>query len=101
SHPRGRVPMATPTIKANLTGLARRLVLDGILAEDAAASATQESAAEKKPFVTYLVEKKLADPRAIAVAAASEFGAPVVDLDAVDLSQAPPEVVDIKLVKAH
>ena len=93
--------MATPTIKANLSGLARRLVLDGILTEEAASSANQQAAADKQPFVAYLVAKKLADPRLIAVAAAAEFGAPVVDLDAMDLDQAPTELVDEKLIKAH
>ena len=93
--------MATPTIKANLSGLARRLVLDGILTEEAASNANQQATAEKKPFVAYLVEKKLADPRLVAVAAAAEFGAPIVDLDAMDLEQAPAGLVDEKLIKAH
>ena len=86
--------MATPTIKANLSGLARRLVLDGILTEEAASNANQQATAEKKPFVAYLVEKKLADPRLVAVAAAAEFGAPIVDLDAMDLEQAPAGLVE-------
>ncbi|MFN2301594.1 MAG: ATPase, T2SS/T4P/T4SS family, partial [Gammaproteobacteria bacterium] len=93
--------MATPTVKANLSGLARRLVLDGLLTEDAAVTATQDAAAAKKTFVAHLVEKKLADPRAIATAAAAEFGAPVLDLAAMDLDQTPQELVDEKLIKAH
>ncbi|MEX0900996.1 MAG: type IV-A pilus assembly ATPase PilB [Gammaproteobacteria bacterium] len=93
--------MATPTIKANLSGLARRLVLDGIMTEEAAAGANQQAATEKKPFVAYIVEKKLADPRQIAVAAAAEFGAPIVDLTALDLDNAPADLVDDKLIKAH
>ena len=93
--------MATPTIKANLSGLARRLVLDGLLTEETASTANQQAAAEKKPFVAYVVEKKLADPRPVAVAAAAEFGAPIVDLDAMDLEQAPADLVDEKLIKAH
>ncbi len=93
--------MATPTVKANLSGLARRLVLDGLLTEDTAATATQESASAKKAFVAYLVEKKLADPRAIAAAASSEFGAPALDLDSFDLDQAPTKLVDEKLIKSH
>ncbi len=93
--------MATPTIKANLSGLARRLVLDGLLSEDAAATASQDAASEKKSFVSHLVEKKMVGAREIANAAASEFGAPAVDLSAVDLDQAPLKLVDEKLIKLH
>jgi type IV pilus assembly protein PilB len=44
-----------------LSGLARRLVKDGVLTEQVAQEAFQGAARDKRPFVSYLVEHKLAD----------------------------------------
>ena len=43
-----------------ITGIARRLVLDGILAEPDARRALDEATKNKKPVTTYLLEEKLA-----------------------------------------
>ena len=40
-----------------LSGLARRLVKDGLIAEEAAQKAFQEAGKNKQPFVSYLVER--------------------------------------------
>jgi len=86
--------MATPGAKIQFSGLARKLVQEGLIS-DAQAQAAYEAATRKKvPFVTHLVENKIADSRSIAQAAAEEFGVPLVDIDVVDFE---PEVV--KLVK--
>src|SRR5690606_38345199 len=54
---RGKL-VATPTVKTNLSGLGRRLVMDGILAEEPAQKAFQEAIKNRQPFVALLVEKK-------------------------------------------
>src|SRR5690606_8936740 len=84
-----------------LSGLARRLVKDGILAEQSAQDAFQNAARDKKPFVSYLVENNLAEGYAIAEAASDEFGTPLFDLTAFNMTLAPRGLVDNKLVQKH
>ena len=52
-----------------LSGLARRLVQDGILEEKVARDALQESRSQKRQFVAYIVERQFADSSRIAEAA--------------------------------
>lgn len=84
-----------------LSGLARRLVKDGILAEEAAQQAYQDASTQKQAFVSYLVEKQLADSHSIAEAASDEFGAPLFDLSAFNPEMAPKDLVDLKLIQQH
>jgi type IV pilus assembly protein PilB len=93
--------VATTPVRSNLTGLARRLVMDGLLQEDTAIGAWQESLKVKGSFVAYLVEKKLADPAAIAWAAAHEFGVPLMDLAVIEIESETVKVVDQKLIEKH
>jgi type IV pilus assembly protein PilB len=93
--------MNSPTPSAVLSGLARRLVRDGLLSEAAAQEAFLAANRDKKPFVSYLVEKKMAPGMAIAEAASDEFGTPLFDLSAFDMSRSPKGLVDIKLCQKH
>jgi len=93
--------MATTTVKTNLTGLPRRLVAAGLLSEADAADAQRDAAAEKLLLVSHLVRNKKLNSRAVASAASEEFGVPAVDLDAVDLSQAPLKDVEAQLIEKH
>ena len=68
------VLMAATASQTNLAGLPRRLVQDGIVSADALAEASEAAKKEKVTLVAYLVNEELAEPRAIAVAAAHEFG---------------------------
>ncbi|HSN17711.1 MAG TPA: type IV-A pilus assembly ATPase PilB [Gammaproteobacteria bacterium] len=93
--------MATTTVKTNLTGLPRRLVAAGLLSELDAADAQRDAAAEKLLLVSYLVRIKKLNARAVASAASEEFGVPTLDLDAVDLGQAPLKDVEAQLIEKH
>jgi type IV pilus assembly protein PilB len=93
--------MATPTKKINLSGLARKLVLDGLLDEDKAQSAFEESLKKKKPFVSLVVENKLVPSSSIALAAAHEFGAPLVDIDLLEIDPDIIKLVKEELIKKH
>ncbi len=93
--------MATTTVKTNLTGLPRRLVAAGLLSEADAADAQRDAAAEKLLLVSHLVRNKKLNARAVASAASEEFGVPAVDLDAVDLAQAPLKEVEAALIEKH
>lgn len=84
-----------------LTGLAQRLVSDGLMAREAAEQAYQAAAAEKIPLVRYLVSKKLLDGLTIANSASHEFGVPVFDLNAMDMEMAAVSLIDEKLIRKH
>ncbi len=93
--------MATTSPQIALSGLARRLVQDELITEHEAAQALESARKKKIAFVTYLVENKLANSRAIAWSAAQEFGVPVLDISAMDLEHAPVKLVDEKLIRQH
>lgn len=84
-----------------LSGLARRLVRDGVLQEDTARHAIQAAAQENKTLVSYLVDHGHAEGMQIAEAAADEFGTPLFDLSAFNTALMPRELVDVKLVQRH
>jgi type IV pilus assembly protein PilB len=82
-------------------GLAKRLVSENLINESVAIAAIQMAAKHKQPFVTQLVADNILDGSAIAVAAAQEFGAPLLDLDSYDFTHIPRKLVDTKLIKQH
>jgi type IV pilus assembly protein PilB len=84
-----------------LSGLARRLVKDGVLSEQIAHEALQVAVREKKPFVSYLVQNNLAQGAVIAEAASDEFGTPLFDLSAFNMLMSPKSLVDSKLIQKH
>ena len=93
--------MATPNPTTQLSGLARRLVVDNLLADEQAVEAYEKALKSKTPFVSYLVENKLINSTAIAAAASHEFGVPLLDMDVLELENAPISLVDEKLVRQH
>ncbi|MFT4814398.1 MAG: type IV pilus assembly protein PilB [Paracoccaceae bacterium] len=82
-------------------GLAKRLVSENLINESVAIAAIQMAAKHKQPFVTQLVADNILNGSAIAVAAAQEFGAPLLDLDSYDFTHIPRKLVDTKLIKQH
>jgi len=93
--------MSTPAKKINLSGLARKLVLDGHLDEEKAQSTLEQSQKKKKPFVSLVVENNLVPSSVIALAAAQEFGAPLVDLDLLEIDPDVIKLVKEDLIKKH
>lgn len=84
-----------------LSGLARRLVEDKLLSEDAARTAAKEATRDRVPFVSQLVQSKLVDAKAIVNSAAEEFGTPILDISQIDIELVPKNLIDEKLVRAH
>ncbi|MCU7927338.1 MAG: type IV-A pilus assembly ATPase PilB [Candidatus Thiodiazotropha sp. (ex Dulcina madagascariensis)] len=93
--------MATTKPQVNLSGLGRCLIQDGLISEEKAESAFVESLKKKVPYVTYLVENKTLNSIDIAVSASRGFGVPIFDLDVLDPSAVPIDVVAEKLVRNH
>jgi type IV pilus assembly protein PilB len=93
--------MAATAAQNNLAGLPRRLVQDGLISEEKLLEATELAKKEKMTLVAYLVNQDMANARAIAVAAAHEFGVPLLDLDAIEIDLDVVRAVDQKLVNKH
>lgn len=87
--------------RALLSGLARRLIRDELISEEAAAEASNKAQQERVPFVRYLSANGLVDGQIIAATAADEFGTPLLDLSAFDTAAIPKSLVDEKLITKH
>ena len=84
-----------------LSGLAGRLVIEGLLTADEAKSAQREAAYERVPLVKYLVDKLKLDSQRIAEIASMEFGVPLFDINAFNAGALPSGLVDVALVQKH
>jgi type IV pilus assembly protein PilB len=92
--------LAAPARHA-LGGLPQRLVQDGVVDEAAAQTALAAAHDKKSSFVTQLVASGAALPRDIALAAATEFGVPIFDLDALAVDADVSRLVSDKLLSKH
>jgi type IV pilus assembly protein PilB len=93
--------MAVTATQGPLSGLPRRLVQDGVVSEADLMAALAAIEGKSASLVPHLVANRLGDPRQIAIAAAHEFGVPLLDLDAVDLDLDVVKLVDEKLLLKH
>ena len=93
--------MAVTATQGPLSGLPRRLVQDGVISEADLLTALDAIGGKAAQLVPHLVANRLGDPRQIAIAAAHEFGVPLLDLDAVDLDLDIVKLVDEKLLLKH
>jgi len=93
--------MAVTTAKVQVTGLARKLVMDGLLTEEAAAKAWEEAVAAKTPFVSHVVSNRLVSATAVAQVAADEFGVPVLDINSVEIDSDVTKLVAEKVVRGN
>nr|PZN64632.1 MAG: type IV-A pilus assembly ATPase PilB [Pseudomonadota bacterium] len=84
-----------------MTGLPQRLVQDGVISEADARAALAAAKEKKSHFVTQLVGSGAASARDIALAASSEFGVPLFDLDALVLDTEVTRLVSEKLLAKH
>ena len=84
-----------------LSGLAKQMVLTGLLDDKTAQQAQQQAARNKLSLVTYVVQNKLASGRAVAELAADQFGVAYMDLNALDPESLPKDVVTEKLARQH
>ena len=84
-----------------ITGIARRLVLDGALDEHAARSAMAAATAERKPIAQHLTEHRLVNSLQLAAANSIEFGVPLLDVAAMDPAQSAIKLVGEALLRKH
>ena len=93
--------MAVTSNRVPLSGLARKLVSDGLLDEQAAIRAFQDALSTRIPFVKYLIDHKLAESKVIAHAAAHEFGVPLLDIEALEIDPEIVKLVSVELIQRH
>ncbi|KKN47618.1 hypothetical protein LCGC14_0661240, partial [marine sediment metagenome] len=89
------------TESIRLSGLARRLITDGLLSEEDALSAQKNAKKANQPFVSYLVRNKILDSHAIALVASQEFGVPLFDIDAMNMEVAATSLIKESLIRQH
>ena len=93
--------MAVSNRKVNLSGIARKLVIDGLLDEEKAQQAFEEALKKKISFVSHIVSQNLVPSRTIAIAASTEFGFPLVDIDLLEIDPETIKLVNVNLIKKH
>ena len=93
--------MAASSNRVPLGGLARKLVADGLLEEEAATQAFQDALSNKVPFVKFVVENGLGESKVIAQAASQEFGVPIVDIDTLEIDPDIIKIVSQDLILKH
>ena len=91
---------AAPNL-VGITGIARRLVIDGALEEAAAREALDKATAERIPLAAYLRTTKLVSSAQMAAANSFEFGMPVFDPSTMDGSQSALKLVSEELLAKH
>lgn len=84
-----------------ITGIARRLVLDGAMEESSARSAMANAAEAKIPLAQWMAEKKLVTAPQLAAANAIEFGMPLLDVTTFDPTNSAIKLVSEELLQKH
>ncbi|TBW39580.1 type IV-A pilus assembly ATPase PilB [Azotobacter chroococcum] len=85
----------------SLPGLARQMVLAGLIDEKTAQQAQQQAQRNQTPLVTWLVQNKLVKSRALAELAAEQFGIALFDLKTLDRESQPRDLLSEKLIRQH
>jgi type IV pilus assembly protein PilB len=84
-----------------LTGIPRRLALEGVLTEADARAAVDDAAKQKMSVAAYLVENGMVDGLRMTQALSAEFGVPMLDISAVDVTQLPVSELSEELIEKH
>ena len=87
--------------RSGLGGLPQRLVQDGVVDESGMHAALSAATEKRTSFVTQLIASGAASARDIAVAAASEYGVPLFDLNSLSVDLDTIRVVSDKLLTKH
>lgn len=84
-----------------ITGITRRLAMDGVLDADAARTAQEAAAKARRPIAQYLLEQKLVTPAQLTAANAVEFGLPVFNPASMPPQPETLRLVSEELVQKH
>ncbi len=84
-----------------LSGLAGRLVAEGLISAQLASDAQRDAKEARMPFVQFLVENQRMDSQRLAEVASQEFGVPLFDIGAFNKHTMPDGLVDARLIAKH
>ncbi|HXI15660.1 MAG TPA: type IV-A pilus assembly ATPase PilB, partial [Chloroflexota bacterium] len=84
-----------------VTGIARRLVLDGAIDEATARSALAAATEARKPISNYLTDNRIVTSAQLAAANSIEFGMPIFDPAQMDVQQSAIKLVKEELLQKH
>lgn len=93
--------MAAVTVGANLTGLCRAMVTQGLLSQEEGESLQNQSRGSGETFIASLLRTRRFRADQIAAFASVTFGLPLFNLDALDPGVIPKGAVDPKLLTKH
>jgi type IV pilus assembly protein PilB len=86
---------------AGLSGMARRLVSEGILPETDVRKAMSDSAAHKSTLAAWLLDQGLVDSARMTQIASAEFGMPMMDVAALNPATMPMDLISEALISKH
>ncbi len=84
-----------------LSGLARRVVMDGFIDEAVAKKAQHDAQEAKRTLVNHLAVEEIVSSLNLAQLASNEFGMPLLDINEVDINIDIIKLVDPKLISQH
>lgn len=84
-----------------LPGLARALMSVGKLDQKAAEEIYKKSQNSRSSFIAELTESKIITPSDLAHTVSTVFGAPLLDVDAIDRQRIPKDLLDVKLCQSY
>jgi len=93
--------MVAVTVSANLTGLCRAMVTQGLLSPEEGENLQNQSRSSNESFIAHLLRTRRFRADQIAAFASVNFGIPLFNLDALDPTVIPKGAVDPKLLAKH
>jgi type IV pilus assembly protein PilB len=86
---------------AGLSGMARRLVSEGVLPEADVRKAVADSTQQKASLAAWLLDKGLVDSPRLTQVASAEFGMPMMDVSALNPATMPHNMISEALINKH
>ena len=86
---------------AGLSGMARRLVSEGVLPETDVRKAVNESTQQKTSLAAWLLDHNLVDSAKLTQVASLEFGMPMMDVTAINPALMPLNLISEALINKH
>ena len=93
--------MATAQSDIQFGGLTKCLIQNDVLSETDAQAHKAEAEKKHISLITHLVSNNIVDSKTIAILASAEYGVPFFDLDAIEISSLPVDLVSEKLIRQH
>lgn len=88
-------------MNAPANGLLVSLIRAGIIQDGQSGLLQERARNEKKTLVTYLIDNDIITSAQLAELCEQEYGIPLLDLDAFDLSEIPQKYLNAKLIEKH